>query len=519
MFRIQLWDVQEECCTQRFGRTVASATLGRVLEAGVYSCADSGHRFIKIKALIDFSKPLRSQVMATNEETGEFWIRLKYEYLPSFFYRCGRVGHLRQDCSFDPPTRRERFGHHMSTKKLGRRVFEEEESVTAFHGNPKSVWVNTAAQDRRVAPAGLPRPSENKNRREAEIMPRPVIEEKPLWMGTSTQPFLTTEARNQVGRNPIRVSITKSPNIRLGRQGRRGKLRKASESAPMEVLQRNVEPQLTRRRRLILEEESEDEFHVQTIPSPSLACPLNEAIRVAKTAALANNAGGAPSPVPNPGSIKKKGRKVKGACSPNKASRKAKPNALKSRKIRRVIVSIASSKNAGPKRVEVLAADSPALVEPVDRQPAVAIQKGVESEESFSGADDQSFEIHRRETLGKGKFKRLAHSSLVRQVVEAFEAGLTMSDPTNEQGLQCPLTLEDMAADKGVPKEDDLIDKSFNKYGSNLGDLEGESKKRRINEVDGDIADSPSPKKLFVEDKDELEMVEVASRDWPHPDK
>ncbi|CAL1378533.1 unnamed protein product [Linum trigynum] len=119
-FRVQMWEVPEDCCTQQFGHKMASSTLGRVLEAGVFTCNDNVNTFIKVKALIDFSKPLRSQTMATNEETGEFWIRFKYEHLPSFCYNCGRVGHFRQDCSFDPSTMKERFGPHMTTKKMGR---------------------------------------------------------------------------------------------------------------------------------------------------------------------------------------------------------------------------------------------------------------------------------------------------------------------------------------------------------------------------------------------------------------
>ncbi|CAL1390019.1 unnamed protein product [Linum trigynum] len=93
-FRVQLWDVQDDCCTQQFGRKVANSTLGRVLESGVFVCSDTASNFIKVKALIDFSKPLRSQVLATNDEMGSFWICFKYEHLPSFCYNCGRVGHF-----------------------------------------------------------------------------------------------------------------------------------------------------------------------------------------------------------------------------------------------------------------------------------------------------------------------------------------------------------------------------------------------------------------------------------------
>ncbi|CAL1353130.1 unnamed protein product [Linum trigynum] len=139
-FRVQLWDVQDDCCTQQFGRKVAAATLGRVLETGVFLCTDSRRKFVKVKAVLDFSKPLRSQVLASNEEIGEFWIRFKYEFLPTLCYHCGRLGHSRPDCSFDPPSRTERFGNHMTTKKMGKKLREDGEDDQFFPHQPASVW-------------------------------------------------------------------------------------------------------------------------------------------------------------------------------------------------------------------------------------------------------------------------------------------------------------------------------------------------------------------------------------------
>ncbi|CAL1368583.1 unnamed protein product [Linum trigynum] len=41
-FRVQLWDVKDDCYTAKFGMKVAGPTIGQVLEAGVYSCLDTG---------------------------------------------------------------------------------------------------------------------------------------------------------------------------------------------------------------------------------------------------------------------------------------------------------------------------------------------------------------------------------------------------------------------------------------------------------------------------------------------
>ncbi|CAI0391138.1 unnamed protein product, partial [Linum tenue] len=74
-----LWNVKDDCCTKKFGRKVAAGIIGQVLEADVFSSKDTDERFVKVLALIDFAKPLRSQFMAISEEIGSFWVNLKSE--------------------------------------------------------------------------------------------------------------------------------------------------------------------------------------------------------------------------------------------------------------------------------------------------------------------------------------------------------------------------------------------------------------------------------------------------------
>ncbi|CAL1378174.1 unnamed protein product [Linum trigynum] len=318
-FRVQMWDVQDDCCTQHFGRKIASATLGRVLEAGVFSCTDTNQKFIKVKTLLDFSKPLRSQIMASNEETGGFWIRFKYEHLPSFCYNCGRVGHYRQGCTFDPPSRQEKYGPHMSTKKMGRKIFEGDADDHQFRRHSHSVWINNNAREGRMANVQPLLDSGKDDKREPTVAVQSEGGTSPLWMGTSTRPFMATEPGKPNGRSPIRFPMTKAPKMNIGRRGRHGKTKKEEDGSPMEVeelpqkasrlkkpprqnngagasmaegkiypVRRNrrnrggspvpspvgecgaTELKLAHRRRLILEDESEDEFVVKAIPAPKL---------------------------------------------------------------------------------------------------------------------------------------------------------------------------------------------------------------------------------------------------------
>ncbi|CAL1380272.1 unnamed protein product [Linum trigynum] len=138
-YRVQLWNVKEDCCTAQFGRKVAAGMIGQILESDVFAAKDSDERFLKVHALIDFAKPLRSQFIAASEEIGRFWVHLKYEFLPTFCYHCGRVGYSKSECVFGPPAGQERFGPHMSTRKPGRKIYREDDECPQFRNASKSV--------------------------------------------------------------------------------------------------------------------------------------------------------------------------------------------------------------------------------------------------------------------------------------------------------------------------------------------------------------------------------------------
>ncbi|CAI0449452.1 unnamed protein product [Linum tenue] len=301
-FRVQLWDVQEDCCTHQFGRKIVSSMIGRVLETGVFASSDMTQKFVKVKTLVDFSKPLRSQIMATNAETGRFWIRFKYEFLPTFCFRCGRVGHARQTCQFDPPTRKERFGPHMTTKEMGVKIFEGEET---HHQGPrlhKSVWVNTENRGPQGPRTGSGLGARKIGPSRSQARGPEDAAAKSQGEGQARYPSHASPAQPQ-GRSPKVFSVAKGPKLALGR---RGKSKPGPGPSPMEMdgadkmrwdcegaaeekadqprkkrgpirRQRDKTPNKgkapiqktegkVRIRRLILEEESEEEFFLSEIP-------------------------------------------------------------------------------------------------------------------------------------------------------------------------------------------------------------------------------------------------------------
>ncbi|CAL1412785.1 unnamed protein product [Linum trigynum] len=557
-FRVQMWDVREECCTQQFGRKVASSTLGRVLEAGIFSCTDTTNTFIKVKTLIDFSKPLRSQIWATNEETGSFWIRFKYEHLPSFCYNCGRVGHFRQNCMFDPPARKERFGPHMTTKKMGRKIFEEDDQMPRLSGHPNSVWINSnvrqkTGQDDREIRRTMPR---------QDPIPRKprAVDDSPLWMGSSDSPFITTEEAEQrakMGRSPLKFPIPKAaPKVNLGRQVRRGKGKVTAGGSPMEVDEnRDLNPVPRRRGRngrstrndqgtaptAALERKVKSTTR-RTLPPDADGPPLPEDDRPPIRQPVPC---GFPAPQlsqsqtvpPSKATGKKKGERVRpGPIKTNgPAQDLQRPSACltdpKARgKMGKSIGGLTGSRK--PKKLtlaepdeytqacETGQADGAALESPPSPKssPYSSTHKEgiVESEDTLSEDEAKVYELRRRVPSTSGVLKRLVKTARVSQVVKAFELGLAMTENDEDGNTKQPQSqaCRDML-DTGVAL---AANTPLDEYGSNFSEIGAGVKKRHFDEIDGEMTDIPTPKKQFVEEKDEAK-VEEASLEWPQPNK
>ncbi|CAL1390538.1 unnamed protein product [Linum trigynum] len=92
-----------------------------------------------------------------------------------------------------------------------------------------------------------------------------------------------------------------------------------------------------------------------------------------------------------------------------------------------------------------------------------------------------------------------------------------MDDSSPRKWVRQPRSLERKQQLELREGEEGLL--GINAYGSNLLDPTVGGLKRSLEKLEGDVAESPTPRKQFVEDNDGIEKVEEASLEWPRPDK
>ncbi|CAL1380617.1 unnamed protein product [Linum trigynum] len=73
-FWVQMWGIPSHCRTLSFGRTMAEAKIGEVLDAGLFGIRGEAGTFVKTSLKLNVLPPLRSKLYARNEVAGEFWV-------------------------------------------------------------------------------------------------------------------------------------------------------------------------------------------------------------------------------------------------------------------------------------------------------------------------------------------------------------------------------------------------------------------------------------------------------------
>lgn len=62
---------------------------------------DEEDKYFRIRLKVDISKPLRRLMYITIENNERVMDTFRYERLPKLCFKCGRIGHLRQECSWE----------------------------------------------------------------------------------------------------------------------------------------------------------------------------------------------------------------------------------------------------------------------------------------------------------------------------------------------------------------------------------------------------------------------------------
>lgn len=73
--------------------------IGRALAVDTEDDGSAVGGFLRIKVKIVICKPLMRGILVEGEEgEDDCWCPIRYEFIPNFFYGCGRLGHVEKEC-------------------------------------------------------------------------------------------------------------------------------------------------------------------------------------------------------------------------------------------------------------------------------------------------------------------------------------------------------------------------------------------------------------------------------------
>ena len=97
MFWIRIYNLPILSMVKEVGEDIGN-NIGRLVEVDVPENGIGWGRFLRIQVEIDVTKPLLRGKILESEDGKPFWVDFRYEHLPIFCYRCGRIGHSGNEC-------------------------------------------------------------------------------------------------------------------------------------------------------------------------------------------------------------------------------------------------------------------------------------------------------------------------------------------------------------------------------------------------------------------------------------
>ncbi|CAI9095727.1 OLC1v1031723C1 [Oldenlandia corymbosa var. corymbosa] len=97
-FWINIVGLSTEFYTKEVAEKLAKKSFNQCTDVQLKENAETGERFIRLRAMVDMKKPIRRLVRLIGPEKREAIGLLKYEKLPIFCFQCGVIGHSASSC-------------------------------------------------------------------------------------------------------------------------------------------------------------------------------------------------------------------------------------------------------------------------------------------------------------------------------------------------------------------------------------------------------------------------------------
>lgn len=98
-FWVQIHNVPLLGMTVQTGRHIGNC-MGECIDVAQGHEGECMGRYLRVCVKMDITKPLKQGTKISLSSGQNEWVDFRYEWLPDFYYNCGRVGHIMGDCTF-----------------------------------------------------------------------------------------------------------------------------------------------------------------------------------------------------------------------------------------------------------------------------------------------------------------------------------------------------------------------------------------------------------------------------------
>ncbi|RYQ85825.1 hypothetical protein Ahy_B10g105443 [Arachis hypogaea] len=177
--------------------------IGRVIESDLFVIRGKEERLLKIKVMLDITKPLKKSLKIACNNQKILEVNLKYEQIGNFYYYCGFVRHEIRNCQQNledtvaGQVKKEQWGPWLRAEQMGRRIEEEERKQTTRKPTPVNLicaFASLSVQEGNSQNRGIEVGCQQQNQiaegdegQEAVVDSRDMVEAEGEQQGTNQQ--------------------------------------------------------------------------------------------------------------------------------------------------------------------------------------------------------------------------------------------------------------------------------------------------------------------------------------------